>query len=388
MDQQKKELKYLRWIRIKIQNLQINANQSFLFKALGNLVIFLIISLVFFFVTVRIGFSVLLPRTIFTFFGIIILVILPFLLSYLICLLLFRNTLLKKEKTARIPSTLSKKSKIVYSIIIVAMFAMLIVIVFTQQQTANRQLANAKELFSVSIKGNIAQDRINTTLIEMDIQLTRLDKIYGLNQTAQKIHVILYPDMESLQIGTGSPTWVDAYFSYVSGVPTIYLPAEQSTGSASGTSPLDTTTPGHELAHYVLDQMVGDANRNNVPLWFNEGFAQYESNKQFSYGIFSNRSANQISLWLGNLVDPEVLADKTYILSNIDYPSNDISLYYSASMEFTEYIASKYGGIKEILTKVSEGDNFEDAFYVTTGKTIDTVYSEWYKTFFNVQLPQ
>ena len=161
----------------------------------------------------------------------------------------------------------------------------------------------------------------------------------------------------------------------------IHLPAEQPPNDGSRkASAMASPMPGHEVAHYVIREIVGENNKDNIPLWFNEGIAQYESYKGFSKIL--DRIGCKLSLWVVNLADPNLLQSGELILNSSDYPSEHIGEFYLGSLEFMDYIASHHGKIKNILYDLSDGMQFSTAFEKEVGETYQQVYEEWYAVFF------
>jgi hypothetical protein len=343
----------------------------------GRLASFLFLSAVLLVITFLVGFDILLPGTIFKLPVLLALILLPFAISYILVSIPSRR---KSEKPVR-PKKLSKKSRnVMIAVMAISMLAV-IGIYLHQNFEDNRHLANARQEFSVSVVDDVSSSRVDSTLIELDAQLRRLEAIYGPLADEQKIGVVLYPDIDSLRSHSNVAQWADAYISFSSGEPVIYLPAEQppSDGSRKA-SAMASPTPGHEVAHYVIREIVGENNKDNIPLWFNEGIAQYESYKGFNK-IF-DRIDCKLSLWIVNLADPDVLESGELILNSSDYPSEHIGEFYRGSLEFMDYIVSHYGKIRNILYDLSDGMQFPAAFEKEVGETCQQVYEEWYVTFF------
>ena len=276
---------------------------------------------------------------------------------------------------------MSKGIRNIFIGIMAVLLLLCIGIPFYQNNEANKQLTNAGNEFSAHLDGNISPNRIDSTLIRLETQLSKLSKTYNLPENGQKIDVVLYPDVLDLQNNSNIPKWADAYISFNSGRPVIFLPAEQAPSDSSRkANTMASPRPGHELMHYIIRKTVGENNISQVPLWLNEGLAQYESMKGFNRIL--DRIGCKLDLWLVNSLNPQVLESDNLILFSQVYPNDHIDEFYIGSMEFVSYIESKYGSIKNILHDVSQGMQFSVAFQKEVGKPCEEVYTEWYKTFF------
>ncbi|KSV18486.1 hypothetical protein DA01_02960 [Dehalococcoides mccartyi] len=344
---------------------------------IGRLISFLLFSTMLLVVTFLVSFNILLPGTFFKLPVLLGLILLPFAVSYILVSMPSRK---KPEKSIK-HEKLSKKSRNALIAMMVVFILAMSGIYLYQKADENKHLTNAQQEFSLTLVDGVSQNRVDSTLIELDAQLARLKKLYGPLVGEQKIGVVLYPDINSLQIHNDVAKWADAYISYSSGKPVIYLPAEQPPSDSSRkANAMASPMPGHELTHYVIREILGENNKGNIPLWFNEGVAQYESFKGFNRMF--DRIGCKIGLWLINLVNPKILADGELVLTSSNYPNEHIDEFYIASLEFTDFIASNYGGIKNILYDVSNGMQFSIAFEKETGKTVKDVYLEWYAAFF------
>jgi len=344
----------------------------------GRLAFFLFLSAALLVITFLVSFEILLPGTIFKLPVLLALILVPFAISYILVSIPSRE---KSEKPVK-PKKLSKRSRSAMIAVMAVFIFALIGIYLYQNFDDNRHLANAKQEFSVSVVDDVSPNRVVSTLIELDTQLRRLEAIYGPLADEQKIGIVLYPDINSLRSQNNVAEWADAYISFSSGKPVIYLPAEQPPSDSSRkANAMASPMPGHEVTHYVIREILGENNKDNIPLWFNEGIAQYESYKGFNKIL--DRISCRFSLWLINLVDPKILESGELILNSSDYPSEHIDEFYLGSLEFTDYVAAHYGKIKNILYDVSNGMQFPTAFEKEVGSTYQEVYKEWYAAFFS-----
>jgi hypothetical protein len=345
----------------------------------GKLISFIFLSFVFLIITFVVSFNILLPGTIFKLPLLIALICLPFILAYVLISIPTNKKHVKSEQ----PRKMSKKVRYAYISIFVVFLVIMLGIYIYQNNEENNHIKNAQKVFSVSLVGNVTQERIQSTLIELDTQLSRLNKTYNLQSEDQKIGLVLFPDIISLQNNSQVPKWADAYISFTSDKPTIYLPAEQAPNDTTRkANTMASPMPGHEVTHYVIRKIVGESNKEKIPLWFNEGLAQYESLKGFNR-VF-DRIGYKLGLWLLNFSNSEVLENGQVILNSNRYPDQHIDIFYLASMEFTDYIVSNYGRTENLLHDISTGIDFSTAFELETGKKYEDVYRDWYEAFFGI----
>jgi hypothetical protein len=317
-----------------------------------------------------IGFSVLLPGTIFKLPVLWLFIWTPFVVTFAISSIKPRQLKMPIKRQTN-PKTLA---------VIMAIF-MLIPLAAYGFQTFNesQHLKNANNEFLVINADLVAGDRVKTSLIELDRQLAKLSNSYGPISRSDKLNVVLFDSVQSLQSKTHVQQWADAYFSPKDGNPTIYLPAEQAN---SGENSIFTPMPGHEIGHYVIYMIVGEQYREQIPLWLNEGLVQYESYKGWEWNQILERDLIGIWLWVYNLNNSSLLNDEKFLLQNTNYPAENIDVFYAASMEFVRYISDHYGGIKDILHRVANGEECATAFQEETGKSYHEAYIEWHQAFF------
>jgi len=274
---------------------------------------------------------------------------------------------------------LRNKRKVVLDIILVVLLCLAITsgMWAHDRSVRNNQLLDAHQHFSVVIHGDVSEQRVNNTLIELEKQLSRLRSKYKPTNTYSIIKVELYTDYEQLKEETSGSEWAGAFVIFESGKPVIHLPAEQ--GGNFFTRLPATTTSGHELTHVVMHELVGPELMATIPLWFHEGLAEYESKRGFQNS--GKRVLTRLSLWL---CKSKVL-DNDPIILHAPTSSETSIIFYSASYEFVDYIVSKHGGDtpQRILNDmVVQGKSFEDAFRDEVGSTLDETYQRWVSSFF------
>jgi hypothetical protein len=340
-------------------------------------VLFTIFSALIVPITILKAFDVLMPQTFFNIFVLCALAILPTAIIHSVLVFL---PLEPPEKSER--KGLSPKGKRIFIICVALMFVAALIFMGVRISNENSALSDAKEQFTVNVNGPIPEKRIDSTLIELERQFERLKDKYVVSGFDGRIKIELYQDAESLRASTASPSWGDAFITYESGdIMTIYLPAETPPDdSLYKSAQVSTPRPAHEIAHLIIHSKVGPSFKAVLPLWFDEGIAQYESHRGF---INKYRMIKKLDLWLLNVYKPNLLKDSQFILGSERYPDADIGAFYGASFEFIRYIDSKHkGSLQGILQRLADGETFTIAFEEETGESVGDFYNKWYEDFF------
>ena len=341
-----------------------------------HLVLFTIFSALLIPITVLKAFDILMPQAFFNIFVLCALVIVPAAIIHSI-LVLFKLEPPEKSENKE----LSPRGKKILIICTGLMFGALIIIVGVRISSENSVLTNAKEQFEVNINGEITEKRIDSTLIELEKQFERLKDKYMISDFSESIRIELYQDVESLHAHTVSPSWGDAFITHKLGYTIIHIPTETpSDDSLYKSAQVSTPRPAHEIAHLIIHSKVGPDFKALLPLWFDEGIAQYESHRGF---INKYRIIKRLDLWLLNIYKPNLLEDGQFILDSTKYPDADIGAFYSTSFEFVRYIDSTHkGSLQGILHRLATGETFANAFEEEIGEPVGNLYKKWYEDFF------
>lgn len=136
---------------------------------------------------------------------------------------------------------------------------------------------------------------------------------------------------------------------------------------ASGLLVLPRQVISHEITHAVLFRMLGP-NITELPLWFNEGLAQYES------GAYEGTSDEQIA----NAAGDNALAP----LSNLSraFPPKQVDLAYAESSSAVRYMVAKYGQASPriLVGELARTGSFDKAMLAATKITGDQFADAWY----------
>lgn len=114
----------------------------------------------------------------------------------------------------------------------------------------------------------------------------------------------------------------------------------------------------HEVTHVIFGLYLGD-NLGNIPRWFNEGLAMYES-QEWSYGNYWTMLAGVLG---GSIIPLNQLID--------DFPQSEpqARMAYTQSNSIVAFIVERYGinALKDCIKLLSEGKNFDEALIEAIG---------------------
>lgn len=126
------------------------------------------------------------------------------------------------------------------------------------------------------------------------------------------------------------------------------------------------------LKHELLHLFIGDIERKTsrkIPLWFNEGLAQWISGTP----VFSDRSELRINALKGTLIPFEALTES--------FPETESKarLAYQQSESVVEFIVRDFGqeALQEVIRGLKQGKDFESALVNTLGLTPGQLEIRW-----------
>jgi hypothetical protein len=123
---------------------------------------------------------------------------------------------------------------------------------------------------------------------------------------------------------------------------------------------LQGTALPHEMAHLVLYRFIG----GDIPLWLNEGFAQFEANRLFRVYL---KARNYTMTGVPETIDSKDYIPLKDLTSAIDYPHTPeaAATFYIESERLVNFLFNQHGGIEPLLKFArlqSRGYNFESAW--------------------------
>jgi hypothetical protein len=114
---------------------------------------------------------------------------------------------------------------------------------------------------------------------------------------------------------------------------------------------------GHEIAHLVIFRFFG----NGVPLWLNEGYAEYSSER--GYAAF-NRARGYLANPLARGLDPSQFIPLARLTSAVSYPSQvpEVTAFYSESERLVRFLSSvDKAGFLTLFESLAHGNRLESA---------------------------
>ena len=126
----------------------------------------------------------------------------------------------------------------------------------------------------------------------------------------------------------------------------------------------------HEITHLVVKRFVGD-----VPLWLNEGIAEFEGARQRVLYLRTRVAAKTFVIPL-NYLPPEQSIPLTDLTSMVDYPEDEakVETFYTESELLVHYLFVECGGQEPFLNFVklqSQGSKF--------GSNLHKIYGEQFR---------
>jgi len=123
----------------------------------------------------------------------------------------------------------------------------------------------------------------------------------------------------------------------------------------------------HELAHVVLSWLLGSRTRE-LPLWFNEGVAKTESERDFTQD---------------DEIVAEAAADGSLLLLNSlsrDFPPKQTALAYAQAGSALRYMKRRFGRFspREVIRSMVDARSFDEAMRDVIGIDAREFSDEWY----------
>lgn len=176
---------------------------------------------------------------------------------------------------------------------------------------------------------------------------------------ADKAHIYIFErpaDWELFQTAGGLEPWTGAIQSGGS-LFIVRNPAYKFTDNSLG----------HEIVHLLLRRFYG----NNIPLWLNEGFAQYLSKgAHASY----QRARGYLAKPYSNGVDPHRLFPLTTLVRMSYPPADQVETFYDQSERLVRFLAAEdKQRLIELLELTASGTSFETALERSFGARFGSV---------------
>jgi hypothetical protein len=122
----------------------------------------------------------------------------------------------------------------------------------------------------------------------------------------------------------------------------------------------------HELTHVAIDHARAG---QHVPRWFHEGYAQHHAQE------WTLERGEQVA----RMAASGQLIPLRYLDANFPSHQDSVSLAYAQSLHFVRYVTYHHGPdvFGRALARVRTGVPFAQAMEQVTGKSMDTLESEW-----------
>jgi hypothetical protein len=245
---------------------------------------------------------------------------------------------------------------------------------FTEAE--NRDLLRtAAEHFVIDSRPDVSQGQEDSTAIELERAYRHLSDIVPEFSVEQPIVVHVYPNVTEMQRLTGRSGNTAGFTGCSPNGPIMFLPAERDTDDSR------TSTPGHEMVHAIMCEMLGTESTDDIPKWFNEGLAEYESKLGWERMMERNKIRIFVVSNREDIMQYTALDLYNPVLSD-DYDE----IFYRSSFEFMRYIISESSRLApwEIINAVKEGQTFALAFQNAVGDSPSSMYQKWVDNFYGI----
>ena len=131
----------------------------------------------------------------------------------------------------------------------------------------------------------------------------------------------------------------------------------------------------HEYTHVLVYQLAGD----NVPLWFNEGLAEYQARK---FKLPSQRKMRHKMLLKANRKEGLFDFNQLAVMQLVDLnklTQEALELVYAQSEAFVSYLIKRYSiyHITNVLKELGNGDNIEKAIKNSLFVDLERLIKDW-----------
>jgi hypothetical protein len=313
-------------------------------------------------------------------FSLPLLILVPVSLIVITCILswlLLRYKSHSKEQPKKQKQSWDKKQTIKllkFGIPVLIVFGIVILIYnYVYNSTYNKQLALAKNDFTLKSVGSIPQNQIESTLVDLEQGMISARKMYQVN-TDEKPILFLFPNVTAMLAYTGQSAGVAGSVEILNGQIIVDLPVEAARNSMQSAE-ID-STPKHESVHIVMAEILGE-NLYNLPKWFLEGTAQYQQYIE----AYPDQIMLKYALWR-NLVP--TMPGQILLSYDISLANYHTDSFYVTSYELTEYLVQNYGNnsLVKLFKLYSDSLNFDSAFEQVYGMNQEAMYQKWVQAYF------
>ncbi len=231
--------------------------------------------------------------------------------------------------------------------------------------------------FSVEYRGRADLSTAQKILRDAESYYSKVGDLIGYTRYSdfwtwdQRVQIYFYPDKVSFMKETGQPEWsTGVSASHQPGVTQRAIASfKQSQDFFDGLLP-------HEVSHLVLHDFVGDLKK--LPLWFDEGVAQFQEAKKSEIADRMMRSyiAQGQYVHLDSLMTWNVREEKD---------QTKVNVFYGESVSLINFLIKKYGSsaFNDLCRHIRDGLPFEMALqkaYTNQLNNLQDLEDKWLRT--------
>ena len=220
-------------------------------------------------------------------------------------------------------------------------------------------------------------EAVNQTLRELEESFHRLQDIWVSPETADKIRVWLFRNLQDYQTITGNQD-ASGHASCPSEFgPTIVIPLERAPSTATDDN--FSRTPMHEMVHALMCQSLGREDFYSMPRWFLEGMAERYEMEGIARIMF--RVERRAMLWLSrhNLMVPDRFCARRLRARD----GVERALFYETSREFVNSLEARHGieALNLVVDDIRRGATFNESMEKRMGGSCNELYMRWKGSF-------
>jgi hypothetical protein len=198
--------------------------------------------------------------------------------------------------------------------------------------------------------------------VASDLGYARHSKFW---QWDNRVKIYIHPTKEAFQQATGQPAWSHGMASYL----------EKSIHSIEGGERfLDAILP-HEIAHLVFRDFIGF--RNEVPLWMDEGVAQWQED---------DKRRDALNTMPELVASSEIFTLSTLMTHDIRLEPDPrrVAIFYTQSISLIDFLVKTFGAssFTDFCRELRDGKPLEDALrsaYPHSLRSIEDLEDRWRK---------
>ncbi len=184
-------------------------------------------------------------------------------------------------------------------------------------------------------------------------------------QWDKRAKIYIHPTKEAFQKITGQPTWSDGMASYFN----------KEIHTIEGTEDFLEGVLPHEITHLIFRDFVGMS--RHVPLWMDEGVAQWEETQK-------RQAAKEMVRELARTGDVYTVERLTRTDIRQETDPTRVTVFYVQAISLVDFLIGKYGtaSFTEFCRNLRDGKKFEEAISAAYGqsfKTLEEMDIQWRK---------